>query len=403
MLMKADISIIVPIYKGKKYVPYWLDVVEKNAVQLNTMQLRCELILVNDYPEEKVVVKEQNNRSFTLRVLNSYENRGIHGARVYGLEHAEGDWVVFLDQDDRITDDYLVKQKRCIGDADGAICNGFINYCCKDISNVIYVDSDTQKITKDLSYYLATGNPIASPGQVLLKRKAISNFWHQHILKENGADDYFLWILMLKEGKEFALNDEKLYVHVGHESNVSNDISAIARSVYEFEEILDRHNLLSDKEKEIIKGKKVWGIDRPRSADIIAIYDYWMYLEHRKLYVADYLWRQRYYKIGIYGMGSLGNRLYDFLADSNIETIFAVDKRAKKFICKVPVFCLEDIRVEDYMKQVDAIIVTVAVESDFEVIKMEIMKKFEVPVLSLKQILLDMIGGMNTGYEENEM
>jgi len=396
--MKADISIIVPIYKGQKYIPYWLNVVEKNAIHLNALQVQCELILVNDFPEEKIAVKEQNDHGFILKVLNLCENRGIHGARVYGLEHAEGDWVVFLDQDDKITDDYLVKQKRCIGDADGVICNGYVKYFCKDICDFIYVDSDAQKITKDLSYYIAIGNPICSPGQVMLKRKAISVFWRQHILKVNGADDYFLWILMLKEGKEFALNEEKLYIHIGHGSNVSNDMLSMSKSIHEVDHILVTNNILDDMEKEIILNRKMPGLDRSKSTDIIMVYDYWMYLENRNQSIADFLREHGYFRIGIYGMGYIGNRLCDFLSVSDIVTVFVVDRRAKNFICSIPVFCLEDIQIKDYIPQVDAIIVTA--ESVFESVQKEINKRYDIPVLSFKSILLEMIEAIGDVHEQ---
>lgn len=390
--MKADISVIVPIYKGQKYIPYWLDIVEKNASSLKALSLRCELIFVNDFPEEDIEISDQHDRGFTLKVLDSCENRGIHGARAYGLEHAEGYWVVFGDQDDKITDDYMVKQIGSIGDADGVICNGYIKYFCKNISNLIYRNSDGQEAARKLPHYLSTGNPIASPGQVMLKKDAIPDAWRQHILKMNGADDYFLWILMLKEGKRFALNSEKLYTHIGHGKNVSNDISAIARSVHEMDAILEADDLLDEKEKEIIRKRKIWGLDRPKSVEIIAIYDHWVYLEHRGVHVGDYLCMHDHHKIAIYGMSSLGDRLYDLLADSDIETVFAMDRRAKEFTCAIPVFCLEDEQVTEYMKQVDAVIVTAV--SGFGSIKEEIESKHGITTLSLKNILVEMIEDM---------
>lgn len=392
--MKADVSIIIPIYKGKCYIPYWLNVIEKNVAYLMEIQLQCELILVNDCPEEIIEINDLNDRGFTLKIMNCLKNQGIHGARVYGLEHAEGDWVVFLDQDDKIAENYLVKQKVCIGDADGVICNGYIKYFCKDVSNYIYVDSAAQEITRDISYYLSIGNPIPSPGQVMLKRKAIPVFWRQHILKMNGADDYFLWILMLKEGKNFVLNFERLYTHIGHGNNASNDISAMARSIYEMDDVLQKNNLLNSEEKEVIKKRNVWGLDRPKTTEIINIYDYWLYLEHRKLQIADFLSMHDYHKIGIYGMSSLGNRLYDLLADSDVETIFAIDKRAKEFMCEIPVLCLEDKQVEIYMEQIDVIVVTAV--TDFELIKEELQDKYGVRALSLKNILVDMIGEIDS-------
>ena len=50
--MKVDISVIIPIYKGIQYIPYWIDKIRNNIFHLKTLELECELILVNDFPEE---------------------------------------------------------------------------------------------------------------------------------------------------------------------------------------------------------------------------------------------------------------------------------------------------------------------------------------------------------------
>lgn len=387
--MKTDISIIIPIYKGQQFIPYWIRKIEKNAVHLNSLHLRCELILVNDSPEEEIRAEDLQTCGLSLKVLNSKENRGIHGARIYGLEHAEGEWIVFLDQDDWITDDYLLKQKLCIKDADVVICNGYIKKICTEISRFIYADYEEQRRVKDLSFYISTGNPVYSPGQVMMKVKAIPDSWRRNKLKTNGADDYYLWILMLKEEKKFVLNKEKLYTHVGHGSNVSNDNLSMVKSIREVEQFLITDNVLSNEEKEIILSRKTPGADRPGSADIIAVYDYWLYLEKRKQSIAEFLRERGYFKIGIYGMGYVGNRLYDFLSDSVVETIFVIDRQAEKFACSIPAFRLEDMQIEGYMKQADAIIVTA--EAAFESIKEEIEKRYVIPVFSFKYILLEMI------------
>jgi len=387
--MKTDISIIVPIYKGKKYILYWLEKAANNAAYLTPFDLRCELILVNDFPEETIAGGEFQTTGFDLKVLNSKKNRGIHGARVYGLEHAEGEWVIFLDQDDQITDDYLIKQKKCIGDAAAAVCNGYVTHFCKDIRNYIYANSNIQKRVQDLTYYISTGNPIYSPGQVMLKKESIPDFWCRHIIKTNGADDYLLWILMLKEGYQFVINEEKLYTHIGHADNISNDITSMVASIHEIEQLLEDNGFLDDREKEIIRNRNMQGVNIHRSVDIIATYDYWLYLEHRHQSIAEFLQEHGYFKIGIYGMGSLGNRLYDLLYDSDVKVVFAMDRRANDLECEIPIFCLEDERIKRYIKNVDAIIVTAA--SAFQAIKEEVENKYGALVLSLKNILLEII------------
>lgn len=388
--MAVDISVIVPIYKGKQYISYWMETICKNATYLKTMNLQCELLLVNDWPEEQIKIENFQSNGFRLKILNSDENRGIHGARIYGLEHAEGKWIVFIDQDDLITDDYLLKQIMCIGDADAVICNAYMKYLCKDVKRILYSNSIMQNRTTDLSYYISTGNPICSPGQVIIKKEAIPALWCQRKLKTNGADDYFLWILMLKSGKKFMLNEGKLYTHVGTGSNVSDNFPLIECSIHEVEQILVENNLLDDTEKQIIKNRTIEGSNRHKSIDIIEMYDYWLYLEHRQQHISDFLQGKGLLKIGIYGMGSIGDRLCDVLSYSDIEIIFAIDKRADHIMCDIPIFRMEDACVEIYMRQVDAMIVTA--ESDFKSIKEKIAgKNCGISVFSFKCILLEMI------------
>lgn len=388
--MKVDISVVIPIYKGSGYIPYWIDKVSKNARYLSVLNLECELVLVNDFPEELFTENDFTAVGFHLEILDSGKNQGIHGARVYGLEHARGEWIVFLDQDDRITDDYLVKQKMCIGDADAVVCNGYSSFFCNSICACIYADNEEQKNVMDLSYYISTGNPIYSPGQVMLKKSAIPNLWCQNRIKENGADDYLLWILMLREGKKFVLNEDKIYTHVDHGSNASNDILSMVNSIDAVKELLVKHNLLNHAEKGMVENREAAYAYSIRRTNIIITYDYWLYLESRNYKISDFLSERRYFKIGIYGIGSIGRRLYDILADSDIEIMFVLDQKAKKYVCSVPVLCLEDAQTDDYIKQVNAIIVTA--QADYESIKKKIEERnHKVIVLSFQSILLEMI------------
>ena len=367
-----------------------MDKIEKNAIYLDSLHIQCELILVNDFPEKDIIIKDLNVYKFKLKIFNLRQNCGIHSARVYGLEHSEGDWIVFLDQDDGIADDYIVKQKQCIADTDAVVCNGYTKFICKNIYNFIYKSREEQERVNDLSYYFFTDNPICSPGQVMIKRKAIPDLWCHHKLKANGADDYYLWILMLKIGSIFSLNEEKLYTHVEHENNASKDVISMLRSLHEVAHNLEENDLLNDLEKESVynikKTKYVIGLS--------TVYDCWLYLEHRNQSVAEYLKWYGYSNICIYGMDLLGERLCDLLTDSTVKTVFAIDRRAGEFICNVPVFCLEDVQVELYIKQVDVVVVSVI--SDFELIEKAIKNAYEVPVLSLKDILIEMVNIQGT-------
>ena len=127
--MSADISVIIPYYQGQKYLQDLLSMMERNAGILRAEAGReLEVLLVNDSPWEKLeeqIPQRDTMISYRLRVLTNPENGGIHATRVNGLKAAEGEFIQFLDQDDRITDRCLLSQYMAIGDADFVIGNGY--------------------------------------------------------------------------------------------------------------------------------------------------------------------------------------------------------------------------------------------------------------------------------------
>ena len=49
-------------------------------------------------------------------------------------------------------------------------------------------------------------------------------------MKINGADDYFMWMGMLAEGRKFVHCDGKLYRHKYHDNCLSNDRLTLLKS-----------------------------------------------------------------------------------------------------------------------------------------------------------------------------
>ena len=85
---------------GKKYVNGIIKQIDKSAEEIND-RAEVELLFVNDAPEDQLTIScEPFNIKVTI--LYSDKNRGIHGARVFGLSQANSEYVLFLDQDDEI-------------------------------------------------------------------------------------------------------------------------------------------------------------------------------------------------------------------------------------------------------------------------------------------------------------
>ena len=94
--MKPDLSIIVPIYNGEKYIIKRINTLKK------IKNLRTELIFINDgstdHSAEILKNLEQNTKN--LIFIDQKENRGVSSARNLGLKKARGNYITFLDIDD---------------------------------------------------------------------------------------------------------------------------------------------------------------------------------------------------------------------------------------------------------------------------------------------------------------
>lgn len=373
----VKISVISPIYKGKKYVQNLINMIEENAVLLNKEQgATVELVLVNDYPEEPLKVYYSNIIIIT-QITNS-KNIGIHASRVVGLNKSQGEYILFLDQDDEIDRLFLVKQWNGLLDADAVVCNGFLESDTK--RKIIYMNCDIQLKVCDIKNY-TFGNPIVSPGQVLIRKSSIPNIWKENILKHNGADDMFLWMLMLGEGCVFNINNDTLYKHNQTGSNASTNYMAMMMSRLEISFILEKISVLN---KEFVAMNKEYLVQvLCKNNHHAKIFDKWMTLLEKDIFVDNILSEKGYKSVAVYGMGLLGKHLVKQLCGSKINVKYIIDRNATLSYKNIPF-----IRIGEQMDKIDAIIVTPV--GEYNCIKEELLNYYSCDIVSLQNIIDDL-------------
>ncbi|MCR4694863.1 MAG: glycosyltransferase [Pseudobutyrivibrio sp.] len=231
------VSVITPFYEGDKYMDAYVDAMLENESALAALGHELEVVLVNDSPWKKLEAPE-SERSF-IKVVTNEKNSGIHYSRIAGLEAASGDYVMFLDQDDLIEKDALAKEISAMdSDTDIVIANASLEQ--KDGSTLLWYRNDYHKsLVWDLQTYLTVGIQIISPGQCLIKRDAIPDFWRENLMEVNGADDYFLWLLMMAKGARAKYFDGALYTHKYTGANISANTKTTDDSVYNFLDLLN--------------------------------------------------------------------------------------------------------------------------------------------------------------------
>lgn len=94
----------------------------------------------------------------------------------------------------------------------------------------------------------------------------------------------------------------------------------------------------------------------------------------------EYFISKGYYKIGIYGMGELGNRIYEELSNSSVKIEYAIDRSEVSIYPDLKV-----VSKDDDLDQVDCIVVTAVF--DYEEIGKMIKNKCDFPVISLEDIV----------------
>lgn len=97
------ISVIIPVFNGEKTIKRCLDSIIKNIKK----EENIEIIVINDGSTDNTlkICKELQNNNNCIRVF-SKENGGVSSARQYGIEKASGDWIMFVDADDYLSDNF---------------------------------------------------------------------------------------------------------------------------------------------------------------------------------------------------------------------------------------------------------------------------------------------------------
>lgn len=115
-----EISIIVPVYNSEQYLKQCL-----NSIFSQTDQ-DFELICVNDgSTDHSLSILQEYEKRFPKQMsIITIANGGQANARNVGLDHASGNYVMFVDSDDTIRSDMLagMRQRIEMTDCDMAVC-----------------------------------------------------------------------------------------------------------------------------------------------------------------------------------------------------------------------------------------------------------------------------------------
>lgn len=208
------VSIIVPVYNVYEYLEKCLDSLVKQTLK------DIEIIVVNDgSPDnsqeiiDKYAKKYRNIKSFIK------ENGGLSDARNYGIKHASGEYIAFLDSDDYVKVDMYEKmyKKAKEKDFDMVVCD--IDYLYPD--NTLRVSSGVDEDTTDIKKTYLNIHPAA--WNKIFKKDLFKN--DVYFKKNVWFEDVEFIYRMLPYIKSIGVVKEDFNQYVQRPGSISNTVN----------------------------------------------------------------------------------------------------------------------------------------------------------------------------------
>jgi hypothetical protein len=116
MIKEPLLSVIIPVYGTEKLVPRCLDSILKSSYK------NIEIVVVDDKSPGNIaeIISFYEDIYPNITFIRHQENKGLYSARISGVEAASGDYIAFLDSDDRVSCDFYRRliQKAELDNAD---------------------------------------------------------------------------------------------------------------------------------------------------------------------------------------------------------------------------------------------------------------------------------------------
>ena len=217
-----DISILMPVYNAEKYLNETIDTIKNQSFS------NWELIIVDDGSTD-------NSKEICTKLMNDdkrikyifQENLGVSHTRNVALENAQGKYIVFVDSDDLIHEDYLKILINSIekNNSDISVCN-FIE---RKISNTGKVEDITREFyPKEVMEMSEMKDYIMDFGNSGLLNPLWNKIYKREIIEKNNitfdekvetGEDFIFNLQYFRKAKKISFIKEKLYYYIRRNNN----------------------------------------------------------------------------------------------------------------------------------------------------------------------------------------
>lgn len=113
----GKISIILPVYNVDEYLNQCLESLQKQTYK------NIEVIMIDDGSKDKsgLICDNWQKKDKRFRVIHK-KNEGLSKARNIGIKYASGKWIMFVDSDDWVTEDFCLDAIKTMNEENADIC-----------------------------------------------------------------------------------------------------------------------------------------------------------------------------------------------------------------------------------------------------------------------------------------
>jgi len=240
----TTVSVVIPTYERPKYLP--------GAIQtaLGQTYENIEIIVVDDGSTEPYADEIGAEFPESVTCVRHEENKGLSAARNTGIENASGEYIAFLDDDDRWHQTKIERQVQALEtNSDAGLATCLVAAVTPD-RELAYCENGTAY--GDCAVDLLVGNQIGTPSRVLVREKCIDEVggFDESLPTKQDWDFY----IRLSQKWDIEAVEDHLCFRTVHESMSSSPESAARDTgaiLEKHEDLIRRHGRWTQARAEI--------------------------------------------------------------------------------------------------------------------------------------------------------
>jgi glycosyltransferase involved in cell wall biosynthesis len=209
--MFKKIDLIITVFNKEKYI--------SRALNSALSQYKCKfnkIIIVNDGStdlSQKVIENKLKNNS-NIKLIN-IQNSGVSEARNIGTKYSEAEYIVYLDADDELNEEYLFEINRLIKSYPDCRIFSTIHQNIYDHRNkkneIFKINKNDLKISLNpIKNFIFNFNIICSSGICILKKEIEKFSFPKNIAI---GEDIYLWLKLFSVNKFAWSNRPLIYIY----------------------------------------------------------------------------------------------------------------------------------------------------------------------------------------------